>query len=304
MKLLHAFVLIISYSPGSLAQAVPSEPREINASLTITGNLPKVLREASGLEITYSGLLWTHNDDRFPILYGLNTSGSIERVIHLNHINKGWEDLTKDENGDLYIGAFGNNMNNRKDLSILKVPDPESVNADVINAEVIEFSYPDQRDFPPADGSKNFDADAMVALRDSLFIFTKNRTEPYTGYSKVYRLPSTPGRHEALLYDSIFLGKGSMMRNSVTSADISPDGKLLALLSHDSIWLISEFQNRRFSQGTIIKINLRNFSHKTGVCFVSDTMIYLVDELELGFLGGKIYSLDLRSISPHSTPGN
>jgi hypothetical protein len=304
LKLLQAFAFIIFSCSASLAQSVPAAPREVNASLTITGSLPKILKEASGLEITYSGLLWTHNDDRFPILYGLNASGSIERVIHLNHLNKGWEDLTKDEDGNLYIGAFGNNMNNRKDLSVLKIPDPESVTAEIINAEVIEFSYPDQRDFPPADGKKNFDADAMVALRDSLFIFTKNRTEPFTGYSKVYRLPSTPGRHEALLYDSIFLGAGSMMRNSVTSADISPDGKRLALLSHDSIWLISDFHNTRFSQGTIVKINLGNFSHKTGICFVSDTMIYLVDELELGFLGGKIYSLDLKSISPQSTPGN
>ena len=303
MKLLHAFTFIIFSSSAPLAQTA-SAPLEVDGSLAVTGSLPKVLREASGLEITSSGLMWTHNDDRFPILYGLNSSGSIERVIHLNHINKGWEDLTKDERGNIYIGAFGNNMNNRKDLSILKVPDPETLKADVINAEVIEFSYPDQRDFPPADGNKNFDADAVVALRDSLFIFTKNRTEPFTGYSKVYRLPSTPGRHQAVLYDSIYLGDGGMMRNSVTSADMSPDGKRLALLSHDSIWLISGFGKGHFSQGTIIKINLGNFSHKTGLCFASDTMIYLVDELELGFLGGKIYSLDLKSINPPSTPGN
>lgn len=303
MKLLHAFTFIIFSSSAPLAQTA-SAPPEVDGSLAVTGSLPKVLREASGLEITSSGLMWTHNDDRFPILYGLNSSGSIERVIHLNHINKGWEDLTKDERGNIYIGAFGNNMNNRKDLAILKVPDPETLKADVINAEVIEFSYPDQRDFPPADGNKNFDADAVVALRDSLFIFTKNRTEPFTGYSKVYRLPSTPGRHQAVLYDSIYLGDGGMMRNSVTSADMSPDGKRLALLSHDSIWLISGFGKGHFSQGTIIKINLGNFSHKTGLCFASDTMIYLVDELELGFLGGKIYSLDLKSINPPSTPGN
>ena len=52
-----------------------------------------------------------------PNIIGVKeASGNIEKVIHLNHQNKGWEDLTKDEGGNLYIGAFGNNMNNRKKI--------------------------------------------------------------------------------------------------------------------------------------------------------------------------------------------
>ena len=269
---------------------------ENRLQLNTIATVPKIIKEASGLEISSSGLLWTHNDDRLPILYGLDSSGNILRTVHLNHNNNGWEDLTSDHQGNFYIGAFGNNKNDRKNLEILKLPDPETVVDDVINAGVIKFFYSDQQQFPPPDTHKNFDADAFISLRDSLFIFTKNRTRPFNGYTKVYRLPDTPGNFEAVLYDSIPLGEGEMMDHWVTSADISPDGMWLALLSHDCIWLLSDFHNRRFSKGTIRKIGLGNFSHKTGLCFASNTKLYIIDELELGFLGGKIYSLDIADI--------
>jgi hypothetical protein len=135
--------------------------------------------------------------------------------------------------------------------------------------------------------------DAFIAHRSHLFLFSKNRTEPFTGYTKVYKLPQRPGTYQAILYDSIYLGDGPMLNSWVTSADISPDGKHLVLLSHDRLWIISNFQNKLFSEGKILRINLNHFSHKAGIAFSSNTMLYLVDELEFGILGGNVYSLDL-----------
>jgi hypothetical protein len=227
----------------------------------------------------------------------MDTTGNIARVLHLNHVNDGWEDLTLDGNGVLYVGAFGNNKNDRRNLSVLRIPHPEKINDPIYNAELIRFTYSDQRNFPPRESQRNFDCDAFVSFRDSLFIFTKNRTQPFTGYTKVYRLPASAGEYEAVLYDSIFLGNGAMMDHWVTSADVSPDGQWLALLSHDCIWLMTGFGNDRFSSGRIWRINLGTFTHKAGLCFASDKLIYIVDELELGFLGGKLYSLDFAAIT-------
>ena len=84
-----------------------------------------------------------------------------------------------------------------------------------------------------------------------------------------------------------------MMNHWVTGADISPDGTILALLSHDRIWFVAAFNNRKFSSGKLYEVDLGSFTHKTGICFVSDSELYLIDERELGILGGKIYSLDL-----------
>jgi hypothetical protein len=289
--------VVIVWMVGIFTVAVAQSVNRNNVSgepldLRVVAPVPKSLKEASGLELTSSGLLWTHNDDRFAILYGLDTTGGVVKTIHLNHRNKGWEDLTLDSNGNLYIGAFGNNENNRQDLEILKIPPPDGMNDAIVNAEVIRFTYPDQRDFPPHDRNKNFDADAFVSIGDSLYIFTKNRTRPFTGYTKIYRLPSRPGAYEAVLHDSLFLGTDSML-DWVTSADTSPDGRSLVLLSHNRIWHVTGFPHRRFSGGTIKRFNLNSFSHKAGICFDSDNTFYIIDELELGFLGGKIYTFGL-----------
>lgn len=284
------------FSSLAHAQAAPPQTISIDIDLKVVGSLSKTLKEASGLEVTESGMLWTHNDDRLPVLYGLDSAGNVVKAIHLNHKNKGWEDLTLDQQGNIYIGAFGNNNNERRDLSILKLSNPDEINETIVNAETIDFVYSDQISFPPSEAQRNFDADALLSAGDSLYIFSKNRTEPFTGYTKVYRLPNTPGKYEALLYDSIFVGNGAMMQHWVTSADLSPDGKWLALLSHDRMWLVTDFENKRFSSGKIFEISLEHFSHKTGVCFASDSQLFLVDELELGLIGGKLYGLDLTAV--------
>jgi sugar lactone lactonase YvrE len=39
----------------------------------------------------------------------------------LQNTNIDWEDITKDKDGNLYVGDFGNNDNERKDLCIYKI---------------------------------------------------------------------------------------------------------------------------------------------------------------------------------------
>ncbi|MBX2945145.1 MAG: hypothetical protein KF725_04880 [Cyclobacteriaceae bacterium] len=257
--------------------------------------LPNQINEASGLAVADQGNFWTHNDDGIPVLYCIDNTGKLIRTLYLNNLNKGWEDLARDKEGNLYIGAFGNNKNDRRDLKILIVKNPESVSEKIYNAEIINFTFEDQHEFPPAITHQNFDADALIAYNDWLYIFTKNRTTPFTGYTKVYRLPKNPGQHIATLVDSIYLGKGPMMDDWVTGADISPDGSTLALLGHSRIWLISDFNNGRFSTGNIMRIELGNYSHKAGIAFTSANEIFIVDEKEFGILGGDLYQLNISS---------
>ncbi len=265
-----------------------------NEVLHEIGDLPKNIKEASGLEMTGGKYLWTHNDGGIPMLYCLDTLGRFVKSVQLNHPNKGWEDLTQDEKGNLYVGSFGNNDNNRKDLKIYKLPNIDTNTAYIVNAEVINFKYSDQKDFPPPQSKRNFDMDAFASYKGSLYLFSKNRTKPFTGYTKIYKLSQVAGTHVAQLIDSIYLGKeGAMLNYWITGADFSPNGKRLALLSHDYILLIRDFKGDLFSSGKIQKIDLKNFSHKAGICFQTNEKLYIVDELELDILGGKLYSMDL-----------
>ena len=98
-----------------------------NGSETLTKlySLPKKLKEVSG--IVYSqkdNLFWTLEDSgNANKIYGLNIeNGVIEKTITVeNTPNVDWEEITKDLEGNLYIGDFGNNKNVRKDLCIYKI---------------------------------------------------------------------------------------------------------------------------------------------------------------------------------------
>lgn len=257
------------------------------------GDLPPILKESSALEVSPAGNLWTIVDSNYPVLYCLDQNGAITRAIHLNNKNHGWEDLTQDDDGNFYIGDFGNNDNKRDNLKIYKIPSPDTIKRKIVTADIIEFRYSDQHEFPPPFTRKNFDMDAMVWFDHSIYLFSKNRTKPFSGYTKMYRLPDQPGKQVAQLVDSVNLGPGHMLNTWVTSADISPDKKTLALLTHDKIWLFSCFKGSNFFKGTKKTILLNHFSQKEGISFSDNETLFITDERTKDLLGGCLYTLKL-----------
>ncbi len=234
-------------------------------------------------------MIWTIVDSNHATLFGLDSTGAMTKAIHLNNLNNGWEDVSQDDNGNFYIGDFGNNFNTRENLKIYKIPNPSEITESIVTAEIIAFSYSDQHEFPPPPDQMNFDMDAMVCFNDSIFLFSKNRTRPYSGYSRVYKLPTVPGTYVAELVDSVYLGPGGMFETWVTGAALSPDKKTLALLSHDKIWMFRNFQGSRFFSGRKTTIELNHYSQKEGIIFRDNETLYLSDERTAGIFGGCLY---------------
>lgn len=291
--------LLLLFTNGFSQGATHPEIKKISIEedkVQIVAALPKILKEASGLYIDRNKNFWSHNDDRYSFLYCFDSTGKIIKTVYLNHKNKGWEDLAYDEDNNVYIGGFGNNTNDRTDLSIYKIGSPDTINAQVTLGETINYRYADQKIFPAPPSQRNYDADAFIAFKGSLYIFTKNRTKPFTGYTRVYQLPQTPGTYEAQLVDSIFVGDGPMMEYWVTGADLSPDQNTLALQGHEKIWLISDFKDDKFSTGKVTEITLPDFTHKAGISFRGNDTLYVVDETEFEILGGNLYKIDISGI--------
>lgn len=266
-------------------------------NFTRVQRMPKLLRESSGI-LTYNGnTVWTHNDSGGkPALYEIDVqSGALLHVVTLADAqNIDWEDLTKDERGNIYIGDFGNNSQKRTDLCIYKIENPSFLPPKTsVTPERITFRYANQTAFPPEKPQQNFDCEAFVFYRDSLYLFSKNHTKPYNGYTIMYRLPAEEGDYTAEVVDSFYTGK---IRETswVTSAAISPNGKLLALLSSDKVWLFSSWKGADFFKGSFRKIALGNFSQKEAVCFSGNWLLWINDERTAKLFGGNLYTLDLR----------
>ncbi|MBV7269524.1 SdiA-regulated domain-containing protein [Winogradskyella luteola] len=249
-----------------------------NGQLKIEGDINNSIDEASAAEITtQSDLIWTIQDSgNDSELYALNTNGNIVRDIAItNASNIDWEDLTSDNEGNIYIGDFGNNNEKRKLFRILKIKH-QDLNKSRVKAEIIEFTLPKKQD------SKDFEA--FFFFKNSFYIISKENKKFI-----VLKVPNEIGRHEAIIRSDYNLdGKN----NKITSADISNDGKVVVLLNHDKLWKLSNFEDDDFFSGNIEALSFGHNSQKEGVGFKNDSIVYLTDERN-GVEGGNIYTFDL-----------
>jgi len=246
--------------------------------LEITGDLPYSLRESSGVEnLNNSDNFWMINDSgNSNELFEVSESGKIKQIVVVDNAkNKDWEDLATDGQDKLFIGDFGNNGNKRKDLRIYSVS-ISLINNGGVNAEKTTFYFEDQQKFPPKKKDRNFDVEAFVFLKGYFYLFTKNRSSHFDGTTKLYKVPAQVGDYSAQL-----IGEFNTCIDSnsclITSATISKDNSKLVLLTHDKLFLFTNFKEDDFFNGTISEINLYHNSQKEAVCFKGEGL-YITDE--------------------------
>lgn len=219
--------------------------------------LPPMLKEVSGLYHAGPDSLWWLNDGGdLPQLILTDGQGQIKKALPLPAIqNRDWEDLSADNKGNFYIGDFGNNLNQRRDLRIYIF---HAANGSL---DSILFTLPDQFAFPPSPSDWNFDMEAFFWNADSLHLFSKNRLVTGNYFTKHYVMPARPGTNTAILRDSLRLP-----RRVVTAAAISPDGQEVGLLSYffrfqlgflpktrTTLWLLRDFPAGYFLQGRLVR---------------------------------------------------
>ncbi|RZJ47274.1 MAG: T9SS C-terminal target domain-containing protein [Flavobacterium sp.] len=233
------------------------------------------VKETSGL-IAFDNLLWTHNDDHDTTIYGLDTLGKIRKKIILNNIvNHDWEEISQDST-HLYIGDFGNNYRgNRNDLHILKIEKKSFLEGKPI-IDTISFSYSDQTDFKPQRGNTtNFDCEAFIVTKDSIYLFTKQWSASKTS---IYVLPNQSGKHIANYKESI------NTEGLVTGATYLEEKKLVVLCGYSKtgktfLYLLYDFKNHDFSTGNKRKINLKLPFHQIeGIATKDGLHYYLTNE--------------------------
>jgi hypothetical protein len=238
--------------------------------------LPDELHESSAL-VKYENLFISLNDSgNENALYVFNEKGAIlNKCTIKNATNVDWEALVYDGDSMLYIGDIGNNENLRTDLKIYGVPILDVIADSVTQAITVTFSYPDQRQFPPADDSLYYDAETLIFRNDSLFIFTKNRTVPFNGIIKVYGLSTDSVSQVPKRYPDINLEPSSWIEDSATDGVMC--GEKLFLLTYSKVYVF-DWVNGTFNKtNDVYKFDF--FTQKEGVA-VDEKFIYISEENE------------------------
>ena len=227
--------------------------------------LPKWVSESSGIVMQGQNHFWTMNDGGGSnVLYSFSTTGEFMDSVSVKGAgNVDWEELSADKK-HIYIGDFGNNLNDRKDLRIYIL----DINKKDVEPAIIRFSYADQMTYP---ATANFDMEAMICMQDSLFLFSKNKLRKGTGYSKLYKMPAAPGSYVLEVVDSVYLGL------PVTGAAINASGTKLVLMSYGAFFIFEDFRGNDFFSGKMTKY-LIPLSQTEAVAFISDHEIIFSNE--------------------------
>lgn len=266
--------------------------------------LNESIQESSGL-IFIEDRLITHNDSGGESeLYEVDTlTGEIVRIVYVeNANNKDWEDICHDETY-IYIGDFGNNLNIRTDLKIYRISKEDYLNLDTVAADFITFNYQDQTDFTPANMNAEYDAEAMISLGDSLYIFTKNWADNNTS---VYPIPKSTFQNDTGVHELIKLDTWEA-QGLITGADIcTTTGNILLsgyTTMHPFVVSISNYEHNAFFQGQVERITLQapsGYSHQIeGVAAISPDLFYISAEKlaisNLPTLHAGLYKLDFNT---------
>ncbi len=251
-----------------------------------TADLDKELKEISGWVLINDSTLVAHNDGgNKAILYVLSMKGKIINRCTIKDVeNIDFEDITYDGKSNIYLGDIGNNENKRKDLAIYKIPTINLRTKEKVTAQKIPFSYPEQKDFPANAKEKYYDAESMAFFKDSLYVFTKCRTDPFDGISKVYQLSTKIATQKAKLVNSLTLGKRGWHFDSCTGAEIFNNE--LYLLTYNRLMIYS------FTPKKIVfkeQINLLPISQKESITVKKNGEMLVADERHKLLGGGNMY---------------
>jgi hypothetical protein len=190
----------------------------------------EAIRESSGIVASrkFPGVYWTHNDSgNPPVLYAVTREGELIREYPVAARNEDWEDIAIDDAGHLYIADTGNNAKGRQEMLILRVDEPnprapqQGRPAPLRVTTTWRLAYPD-----PAN---RFDCEALFIHAGHGHLIPKRRDG---SVAEIYRFPLDPAPAaptRTLTPESITNLPG--IRAPVTAADISPDGRRLAVLT-------------------------------------------------------------------------
>jgi hypothetical protein len=196
----------------------------------LLAELPAELGEASGITPSgrTPGIFWLHNDDNPPVIYAIDTTGTIKARVQVAGLrNYDWEDIAAAPCGNghcLYIGDVGDNKQKRALRSIARISEPALT--DTVSSEPVRYQF--------RTPGKSHDAEAIVVLPDDeLYLITKGRSGPIT----VFAFPKPLVTDAPMELEEVAtLSEGLVqMPDMVTAAAVVPGTRVIAIRTYGGL---------------------------------------------------------------------
>ena len=314
MYLRHLLVIVSClWSLSVAADSVLGTPTAIKFS---------TLNELSGLVKSrrFDDVYWAHNDSGdqarlfaidhlgkiiFPSFLAGEFHGEVSArgktpwpgLPILVAANVDWEDIATDAE-HLYIADMGNNGNARRDLGVYVIPEPNPRAAELTRpVSFLPIRYPEQREYPAK--LWHYDSEALFVFQDKLYFITKHRQpgkiDKFEVGAVLYRLDT---RYTDRFNILTRVDTHSAM-SVATGADLSPDGRYLAVISYRDFWLFEKpVANDQWLSGTAYRLPLpwRESKQVEAVAWADN------EQLVIGNEEGELYWIARKSVPRYVAP--
>ena len=216
------------------------------------------LTEVSGLAASraHPGVYWTENDSgNGPRLTAIRSDGSpVATVEIVGATNTDWEDLDSFDLGGkhyLMIADTGDNGGIRKTLTLYFIEEPQRLR----DGDQLRLAWSTTFRWP--DGARDCEATAVDAAAGQVLLISKKRVPPElfviglrpAGRVQIaQRLSTLPGiaqpSREDLKQNPVY----GRYRSQISGADLSSNGRVLAVLNYHSVHLYVRSKGQSWQQ--------------------------------------------------------
>jgi hypothetical protein len=271
---------------GAVAWTFLRDEEGVSGRLVLTEHVRQVgtilspaITESSGVleSRLRPGVFWTHNDHGSPpVLHAIHRNGASVNRFPIAAPNHDWEDIAFDEEGNLYIGDIGDNYRRRPLLYVYRLPEPDP------KAPAPSTPLPIQRRWQLRCPNERLNCEALVIWKGYGYLISKLTKQHPAG---LYRFPlDAPDEPITLEH----MGHLAIL-NQVTGADISQDGKLLAVLTYAGLYVYridGVVDRARKAQPIYIPIRGRRIE---GCCFTTGGILITAETRDIFFCQAVAY---------------
>jgi hypothetical protein len=199
--------------------------------------------EVSGLASgATEGILWAHSDaqGRDAEVYAISTDAVLLATFVLQGVSDyDWEDIARGPGPEdgvsyLYVGDTGDNSEYRSSVTVYRFEEPTTLEDGLVSdVEAIELTYPD--------GPRDSETLLIDPLTGDLILVERDRDDEGVSGIYVAEAPlSTTEPTELTWTGSLTFGTDPLPGDvDATAGDVSPDGTLAAVRTHDRVWVFA-----------------------------------------------------------------
>ena len=314
-----AAIIVLTCIAGAACGQKDEKPGNPSADMSMVKLVGKTahkpINEMSGLvkSRTCPDVYWVNNDSGdMPRIFAINKNGSVIITEYMKSefheeikeegkkpfrgieillaANQDWEDIAIDDDR-IYIADLGNNANTRRDMGVymLYEPNPRTVHESRV-LQYLPVRYPEQTKFPARQW--HFDSESMFVADGNLYFLSKHRQPgEHTKWEAGVNLYRLDTHHTSKA--NVLTKVDSYADLSVaTGADVSPDGKHLAVATYTALWVSEKAGADQWLSGKarVLPLDSSVTKQMEAVCWDDDETILVSNEQR------EIYEIKLADI--------